>query len=58
MNPAHIGTRRMTIGALKESEGLTGPAWLTRAEDTRPKKPEKFEFSVLEDTETVLEAIE
>ena len=32
LNPADIGTREMTVEALKESEWLTGPAWLTETE--------------------------
>ena len=39
LNPADIGTRGMTVEALKESEWLTGPAWLTETEDAWPKAP-------------------
>ena len=34
MNPADIGTRGMTVEALKRSDWLTGPAWLTETEGT------------------------
>ena len=42
-NPADIGTRGMTVEALKESEWLTGPAWLTETGDAWPKAPEKLQ---------------
>ena len=51
MNPADIGTRGMTVEALKESEWLTGPAWLTERE-----APEKLRFSIQEEQEPVMEA--
>ena len=56
LNPADIGTRRMTVEALKESEWLTGPAWLTETEDAWPKAPEKLQLSIREVTEPVMEA--
>ena len=56
MNPADIGTRGMTVEALKESEWLTGPAWLTETEDAWPNTPEKLQFSIQEEQEPVLEA--
>ena len=56
MNPADIGTRGMTVEALKESEWLTGPAWLTETEDAWPKAPEKLQFSIQEEQEPVMEA--
>ena len=46
----------MTVEALKESEWLTGPAWLTETEDAWPKAPEKLQFSIREDPEPVMEA--
>ena len=49
MNPADIGTRRLTVEALNESEWLTGPAWLTKA-------PEKMRFSIQKEQEPVMEA--
>ena len=45
MNPVDIGTRRMTVEALNESEWLTGPAWLTETEDVWPKAPEKLQLA-------------
>ena len=45
MNPADIGTRRMTVEALNESEWLTGPVWLTETEDVCPKAPEKLQLA-------------
>ena len=56
MNPADIETRGMTVEALKESEWLTGPAWLTETEDAWPEAPEKLQFSIQEEQEPVLEA--
>ena len=56
LNPADIGTRGMTVEALKESEWLTGPAWLTETEDAWPKAPEKLQFSIREEPEPVMEA--
>ena len=55
MKPADIGTRRMTIEALKENEWLTWPAWLTKTEDAWPKAPEKLQFSVREKPEPDME---
>ena len=56
LNPADIGTRGMTVEALKESEWLTGPAWLTETEDTWPKAPGMLKFSIREEPEPVMEA--
>ena len=56
LNPADIGTRGMTVEALKESECLTEPAWLTETEDAWPKPPEGLQFSIREDPEPVMEA--
>ena len=56
MNPIDIGTRGMTVEALKESEWHTGPAWLTETEDVWPKAPEKLQFSIQEEQEPVMEA--
>ena len=56
MNPADIGTGGMTVEALKESEWLTGPAWLTETEDAWPKAPERLQFSIREEPEPVMEA--
>ena len=56
MNPADIGTREMTVEALKEIEWLTWPAWLTETEDAWPKAPEKLQFSIQEEQEPVMEA--
>ena len=56
-NPADNGTRGMTVEALKESEWLTGPAWLTETEDAWPKAPEKLQFSIQEEQEPVMEAV-
>ena len=36
-NPADIGTRGMSIGGLKESVWLNGPAWLQADEENWPK---------------------
>ena len=55
-NPADIGTRGMTVEALKESEWLTGPGWLTETEDAWPKAPEKLQFSNQEEQEAIMEA--
>ena len=55
-NPADVGTRGMTVEALKESEWLTGPAWLTETEDAWPKAPERLQFSIREEPEPVMEA--
>ena len=48
----------MTVEALKESEWLTGPAWLTETEDAWPKAPENLnlQFSLREEPEPVMEA--
>ena len=46
----------MTVEALKESEWLTGPAWLTETEYAWPKAPEKLRFSIQEEQEPVMEA--
>ena len=46
LNPADIGTRGMTVEDLKESEWLSGPAWLTKTEDACPKAPGLLQFSV------------
>ena len=46
----------MTVEALKESEWLTGPSWLTETEDVWPKAPEKVQFSIQEEQEPVMEA--
>ena len=54
--PADIGTRGMTVEALKESEWITGPAWLTETEDAWPKVLEKLQFSIREEPEPVMEA--
>ena len=56
MNPAEIGTRGMTVEALKESEWLTGPAWLTKIEDAWPRAPEKLQFCIQEEQEPLMEA--
>ena len=56
MNPADIGTRGMTVEALKESQWLTVPVWLTDTEDAWPKAPEKLQFSIQEKQEPVMEA--
>ena len=57
MNPAaNIGTRGMTVEALKKSEWLTGSAWLTETEDAWPKAPENLRFSIQEEQEPVMEA--
>ena len=56
LNPADIGTRGMKVEALKESEWLTGPAWLTETEAAWPKAPEKLQFSIREEPEPVMEA--
>ena len=56
MNAADIGTRGLTVEALKESEWLTGPAWLTETENAWPKAPEKLQFSIQEAQEPVMEA--
>ena len=56
LNPADIGTRGMTVEALKEVDWLTGPAWLTETEGARPKAPAKFQFSIQEEQEPVMEA--
>ena len=54
LNPADIGTRGMTVEAPKESEWITGPAWLTETEDAWPKAPEKLQFSIQEEQEPVM----
>ena len=46
----------MTVEALKESEWLAGPAWLTETEDAWPKAPEKLQFSIQEEQEPFMEA--
>ena len=46
----------MTVEALKESEWLTGPVWLTETEDAWPKAPEKLLFSIREEPEPVMAA--
>ena len=56
LNPADVRNRGMTVEALKESEWLTGPAWLTETEDAWPKAPEKIPFSFREEPEPVMEA--
>ena len=56
LNPADIGTRGMIVEALKESEWLTGRAWLTETEDAWPKAPEKLRFSIQEEQEPVMDA--
>ena len=56
MNPADIGTRGMTVEALKESEWLTRRVWLTETEDAWPKAPERLQFSIREEPEPVKEA--
>ena len=56
LNLADIGTRGMTVEAVKESEWLIGPAWLTETENAWPKAPEKLQFSIREEPEPVIEA--
>ena len=56
LNTADIGNQGMTVEALKESEWLTGPAWLTETEDAWPKAPEKLQFSIREEPELVMGA--
>ena len=56
LNPADIGTRGMTVEALKESEWLTGPAWLSETEDDWPRSHEKLQFSIQEGAVPVMEA--
>ena len=46
----------MIVEALKESEWLTGPAWLTETEEAWAKAPEKLQFNVQEVPEPVMEA--
>ena len=55
-NPADIGTRGMTVEALKKSEWLTGLAWLTEREDAWTRAREKLQFSIQEEQEQVMEA--
>ena len=57
LNPSDIGIWGMTFEALKESEWLTGPAWLSETEDAWPKEPEKLQLSVQEEPQSALEAI-
>ena len=46
----------MTVETLKESEWLTGPAWLTDTEDAWPKAQKKLQFSIREELDPVMEA--
>ena len=57
LNRADNGTRRMTVEVQLESKSLTGPAWVTRKEDARPKAPEKSHFSPQGEPEPVTEAV-
>ena len=45
-NPADIGTRAINIEQLKQSEWLTGPAWLKGPKIERPEKVDIFFASV------------
>ena len=56
LNSADIGPRGMTVEALRESEWLIGPAWLTETEDAWPKAPGKLQFSIREEPEPIMEA--
>ena len=53
---ADIGTRGMTVEALKESEWFTGPTWLRETDDARPRAPEKLQLSIQEEPEPIMEA--
>ena len=56
LNPADIATRGMTVDALKESEMLTKPEWLSETENLWPRPPEKLQFTIQEGPEPVMEA--
>ena len=61
LNPAHIGTRGVTVSQLLETEWLTGPPWLQEPPDTKLKpsvEPDDVETTCLNQTaESVIDWI-
>ena len=57
LNLVDIGSRGMTVEALKESGWLREPVWLSMTEVAWPKVPEKLQFSVQEEPEPFMEAV-
>ena len=57
LNLTAIGTRGMTVQALKKIEWLTGRTSLSDTEETWPRVSEKLQISIQEEPEPVMEAV-